>query len=262
MGLETMFRIFAVDNTGKHHYTKEQVHSICKEELKHECGLLEKSDEELEEILKKEGYPPFVEVRNPPNADSKKYHYLPDQKEDPFPIWIDTESGNEAYEIAQDNFLSDFDSLYKELRLDTSNFKCCNISVDAVKDMLTVLDYIIKGKYNLDLEEMVFQNNDYFRVFEDQFFNFKMRFRTTKKPPQQIIKIVIKDDRAEAYSENAEDDYDDDVELQEERKESERNERFLVQRLRDVLSAFLVCKEASYLENPKVIYKLGYFLSY
>ena len=38
MGLETSFKVFAVDNTGKHRYTKEQIKAIWNEEQKHELA--------------------------------------------------------------------------------------------------------------------------------------------------------------------------------------------------------------------------------
>lgn len=265
MGLETYFRIFAIDNTGKRTRTKEWIHNACKEELKHDCCGYAKKDEELEDLLKQEGLPPFVEIRKTPDADCLKYHYLPEQEEDPFPLWVDTASGKLAYEIMEENFLSDFDELYKYFRIDTTSHKCCEISVDDVQSMLAVLDYILKGKYDRDIEDAVFQDNDFFRLFEDQFFNFGMRFRrkTQKRGPQQTIRIIIKDERHDVEREELSDEDDeDDWQFEEERRESEKNERFVIQRLRDVLSAFLMLVPPEYIKNPKVTYKLGYFLSY
>ena len=262
MGLETYLRVFAVDNTGKRKYTKQQIEKLWNEELEHDptVSVYGKSDKDYTDTPRE--MPPFLVVRNPPDADSKKYNYLPEQKNDPFPVWIDTATGNEAYEIMDVNFLSDFDELYKHYHLEGCH-DCCEITLTEVHDMLAVLNYILRGKYDRDIEESVFDDNEFFRIFEEQFFNFKMRFRR-KKPsiPQQTIRIIVKDERSHVETDEGYDEEKDDWELIEERRESERDERMQIERLRDVLNAFLYMKEPGYIEKPKVKYKLGYFISY
>ena len=260
MGLETYLKIFAVDNTGKCKYAKEQIKAIWNEEQKHELAYLSSIARE-ERDAPTPTMPPFLRVREEPDADSKKYKYLPSQKEDPFPVWIDTASGNEAYELMDVNFLSDFDELYKHYRLeDCSN--CCEISIDDVHDMLAVLNYILRGKYDRDIEDILFEDNEFFHVFEEQFFNFKMRFRRKKpRAPQQTIRVIIKDDRSHVETDEGYDENEDDWELIEERRESEKEERGQIERLKNVLNSFLYMKEPDYEKNPKVIFKLGYFLS-
>lgn len=263
MGLETYFRIFAVDNTGKRKKTKEWIHDTWKEELKHDCYGSSKPTADREEQIEKEGIPPFIEIRKDATADCVKYNYLPDQECDPFPLWVDTASGNIAYELMDENFLSDFDELYKHLNLDSNSHKCCEITADSAKKMAAVLDYILKGKYDRDIEDAVFEDNEFFHLFEEQFFNFGMRFRNKKKKsPQQTIRIIIKDDRHDIQREDSYDEDEDDWELIEERRESEKNERYTIQRLRDVLTTFLMLLPPDYAKNPPVVYKLGYFLSY
>lgn len=263
MGLETLFRVFAVDNTGKRKHSADEVHALYKEELKHDCGYQKNTDEKLEETIKKEGMEPFIPIRKKPTADDKKYGTLPEQKEDPFPVWLDTETGNEAYEILEENFLSDFNELYEFHNLTGSGAKSsCVISIEDAKDMVRVLEYIMKGKYDRDIEDIVFDGNMYLHVFEQQFFNFGMRFRNKKKDKTlQKIKIIIKDDRTDVEHEGEYDEDEDDYELEEERRESQKNERFQVERLHSILSAFLLMQPPSYVTNPKVVFKLGYFLS-
>ena len=261
MGLETYLKVFAVDNTGKHRYTKEQIDAIWKEEQKHELAYSSSMAGE-ERDAPTPTMPSFLRVREEPDADSKKYKYLPEQKNDPFPIWIDTATGNEAYEIMDVNFLSDFDELYKHYHLEGCH-DCCEITPTEVHDMLAVLNYILRGKYDRDIEEYMFEDNEFFRVFEDQFFNFKMRFRRNKPNiPQQTIRIIVKDERSQVETDEGYDEETDDWELIEERRESEKDERRQIERLKDVLTAFLYMREPDYVENPKVIYKIGYFLSY
>lgn len=259
MGLETYFKIFAVDNTGKHKYAKEQVEAIWNEERKHELTYPAANVEGTAPIS---AMPPFLRVREEPDADSKKYNYLPEQKNDPFPIWIDTTTGNEAYEIMDVNFLSDFDKLYEHYNLQVAS-ECCEVPANDIEDMLTVLNYILKGKYDEDIEETVFRSNEFFKVFEDQFFNFGMRFRNRKKENKvQTLKIIVEDKRADVKRMDSEEDEEDDWDLQEERKASEKEERCQIERLKDVLTAFLYMREPDYVKNPRIIYKLGYFLSY
>lgn len=263
MGLETYFRVFAVDNTGKRARSKEWIEEAWKEELKHGCLGSEKSEEELNKEIKERGIAPFIEVRKEPDADSEKYHYLPEQEADPFPLWIDVASGNLAYEVLETNFLSDFDELYKHYNLESGSVNCCEISVDDAEDMLAVLEYIQKGKYDRDIEEMAFRNNEFFKVFEDQFFNFGMRFRNRKKESSvQTIKIIVEDRRTDVKRMDSIDDEESDWDVQEERAESESNERWQIEHLKNVLNAFLMMKEPDYAKDPKVVYKLGYFLSY
>lgn len=262
MGLETYLRIFAVDNTGKRKYTKQQIEKLWNEELEHDptASVYGKGDKDYTDSPRE--MPPFLVVRNPPDADSKKYKYLPSQKEDPFPIWIDTATGNEAYEIMDVNFLSDFDELYKHYHLEGCH-DCCEITLTEVHDMLAVLNYILREKYDRDIEEYMFEDNEFFRLFEDQFFNFKMRFRRNKpRVQQQTIRVIITDKRSNVETDEGYDEETDDWELIEERRESERDERRQIERLKDVLTAFLYMREPDYVENPKVIYKIGYFLSY
>ena len=258
MGLETYFRVFAVDNTGKHKHTKEEIEKLWEEEKEHDptASVYDKDyTEQYHEM------PPFLVVRNPPDADSKKYKYIPSQKEDPFPIWIDTATGNEAYEVMDVNFLSDFDELYKHYNLNGCS-DCCEVSLDDVHDMLSVLNYILRGKYDRDIEDDIFEDNEFFRVFEDQFFNFKMRFRRKKQnTSQQTIRVIIKDDRSHVETDEGYDENEDDWELIEERRESEKEERGQIERLKNVLNAFLYMKEPDYAKTPKVKFKLGYFLS-
>ncbi len=263
MGLETYFRIFAIDNTGKRKKTKEWIHETWKEELKHDCYGSSMPTVDREEQIEREGIPPFIKIRKDATANCIKYNYLPDQECDPFPLWVDAASGNIAYELMEENFLSDFDELYKHLNLDSNSHKCCEITADDARKMAAVLDYILKGKYDRDIEDAVFEDNEYFRLFEEQFFNFGMRFRNKKKKSlQQTIRIIIKDDRHDVQREDSYDEEEDDWELIEERRESEKNERRTIQRLRDVLTTFLILLPPDYVKNPPVVYKLGYFLSY
>ena len=259
MGLETYFRIFAVDNTGKNKYTKDQIESIWKEVLKHDviAPFDDEDDANPHNVI-----PPFLIIREPPTKESKQYNCLPSQKHDPFPMWIDTATGNVAYEIMEVNFLSDFDELYKHYGLEGPS-NCCDIPIDDISDMMSVLNYIQRGKYDADLEESVFEDNEFFKIFENQFFNFKMRFRRNRKiPAQQTIRVIIKDDRSKVETDEGYCEDTDDWELIEERRESERDERHQIDRLKTVLASFLYMKEPSYIENPKIKYKLGYFLSY
>src|SRR5690606_20227528 len=97
---------------------------------------------------------------------------------------------------------------------------CCEVSLDDVHDMLSVLNYILRGKYDRDIEDDIFEDNEFFRVFEDQFFNFKMRFRRKRQnTPQQTIRVIIKDDRSHVETDEGYDENEDDWELIEERRE-------------------------------------------
>lgn len=261
MGLETYLKIFAVNNTGNRTYKRERVEAIWNEEQKHMFTYQSSKSDESD--VPPPVMPPFLRVREEPDSDSKKYNYLPEQKNDPFPVWIDTATGNEAYEIMDVNFLCDFDELYKHYNLQGSS-DCCEIPIKDIRDMLAVLNYILRGKYDRDIEEYVFDNNEFFRVFENQFFNFKMRFRRSrnKQRPQQTIRVIIKNERSEVETDEGYNEDTDDWELIEERRESEKDEHREIERLKDVLTAFLYMREPDYVENPKVIYKMGYFLSY
>lgn len=262
MGFETIFTVIAVDNTGKKKHSQEEIRKLCLEEMKHGNYSASMNEEEFNKEIDQRGLIPFIEVRSEKTEDSEKYHYLPEQKNDPFPLWIDTKSGNEGYEIFNANFLSDFQCLYDFYRNQFVN-ECIEIPVEDVKKMLQVLNYILAGKYDRDLEDALFESNEFFQVFEDQFYYFKDRYRKqNRKSKQQTIKVIIKDERTDVEKEI--EDSDDDYEYDAETREAEKSERGQVQYLKSVLSAFLMMKEPDWKkpEECPVLFKLAYFVSY
>ena len=262
MSQGTTFRILAEDLTGKKLHSKEDVHSRYLNELKHSF-YSEKTDADFEDDIEKNGMAPFIEVRNDETKDDKKFRVLPEQKEDPFPVWLNTETGNEAYEVLSEDFMSDFMELADYLHITgTGADECVEITKGDAKKLLRVVDYILAGKYSRDVEEVLFEDNEFFDVLNEQFFHFSMRFKNKKKKSasQQIIRIVIEDKRADVESEEKYVD-DDDSDLEEERLESERSERQTAMNLRDVLIAFLMMGSRwSYREDKaNVKYHLVYY---
>lgn len=264
MSRGSTFRILAEDNTGSKHWSKDQIHAKYKEELKHEYWS-DKDDAFIEEKIKQEGYSPFIPLREEPDEDAKKYNYLPKQVENPFPIWINTNTGNGAYEITANEFMSDFDQLCQHLNINGCGATTCReISRKEAKEMLQVVRYFLNGKYNRDFEEAVFEDNEFFSVFEEQWLSFRNRFRKNRNEKNscststQTIRIIVEDRRVDVEKDYEEDDkYDYDAE--EEYLSLEKEDRAQAEYLRSILEAFLLTGKSWVKEEEQnIIYRLVY----
>lgn len=261
MSRGTTFRILAEDNTGSHKHSKEEIHKRFKEEIKNEF-YTSKDDAAIEEEIKKYGYAPFIQLRADPDEESKKHGYFCDQVEAPFPVWINTKTGNEAYEITSNDFMSNFNELYEHFNITgVGSSKCREITREEARQMLKVINYFLAKKYNLDIERAVFEDNEFFEVFKAQWFYFRNRFKNNRNKAddsssQQTIKIIIEDRRVDVERCDNEDeccsDHDDVYSLEDE-------DRSQAEYLRSVLEAFLLTGEDwRKEEEQKVVYHLVY----
>lgn len=255
MSQGTTFRIIAFDVSRK--LPKEDILRIGTQDRLHSFGWgSESTKEAAEQFIEEKGMPRFLPFYEDQNEEDKQYNSYR-QKEDPFPLWIDTNTGFIGHELLACDFTSDFNKLeeYFMLQAESPN-ECVEITREQVKEMLQVLDYIKLGKYDRDLEETFFSDNEFFRPLESQFFNFEMRFRSKKKDnAQQTVKIVIEDERTYAEKEDT-----DEVECDCEVEESKRDETATIDYFRSILSTFLLMSpEYRYKQKEKIVLKLAYF---
>lgn len=255
MSQGTTFRVIAFDVSRK--LPQEEVLRIGVQDRLHSFGWgSEATEEAAERFVKEKGMPRFLPLYEKQNEEDKQYNSYR-QKEDPFPLWIDTDLGFVGHELLACDFTSDFNRLeeYFVLQAESPN-ECVEITREQVREMLQVLDYIKLGKYDRELEEAFFSDNEFFRPLESQFFNFEMRFRNKNKDiAQQTVKIVIEDKRTYAEKEPAEE-----VEYACEAEESKRDETATIEYLRSVLSTFLLMSpEYRYKQKEKIDMKLAYF---
>lgn len=266
MSQGTTFRIFAVSNDSVKIKSPTEIHDRYVEDQLH-SGNYWSTDEDrnkkIEEAIQREGYVPFMRVYDKPTEEEKKYQSLGRQVEDPFPVWIETASGKEAYEVYSEDFLSDFDELYQHLGISgTGATECKEITRKQAKEMLAVVNYILKGSYNREIEEAVFEDNEFFHVFEEQYWTFERRFKKSKKcdQNQQTIKIIIKDERVDVEREDDGEYSNKDYGYEEEDLQSEKDMKTELNNLRSVLETFLNISYSWKDESElKVVYKLAYF---
>ena len=256
MGLETNFRIFAIDN---HNFRSEsEVKELVKAEIDH--SFRSYSDEEKADIV----LPQFIRDRGKPTDEDIKYNMLPEQIHDPFPTWIDVTTGQKAYELMDVNFLSDFRVLYEHWGIGTNEFTNQYVlSFDEIKRLRAVVDYILNGHYDKYIEDAIFYDNEFFHLFEDQYWFFAKRFRKPKTKTQPQIKIVIEDKRA--YVEDQTEDYEDSYEYEEDVHESEMEDRYELERIKFIIDAFCNMNgKYDYKDESKrdVLYRLVYTISY
>lgn len=266
MSQGTTFRIFAVNNDSAKIKSLKEIHDRYVEDQLHSGNYWftdEDRNDKIEEAIHREGYVPFMRVYDKPTEEEKKYQSLGRQVEDPFPVWIETASGKEVYEIYAEDFLSDFNELYQHLGISGSGAtECKEISRTQAKEMLDVVNYILKGNYNREIEEAVFEDNEFFHVFEEQYWIFERRFKKNRKQNQnqQTIKIVIKDERVDVEREKNDEYSNEDYDYEEEDLQSEKDMKAELNNLRSVLETFLNISYSWKDESElKVIYKLVYF---
>lgn len=238
----TVFRVFAKDLRTGCALPAEVVHGIELEEIvriSHSGDLTTEDAEREISAGRTHRYLPIYETKKEGDIGGNFVRT-------PFACWVDTADNRICHELAAYHFPSEFNELHEYYNIDSSSWNdSVEISVDDAWKMLSVVGYILAGDYSRKVESAVFNENQFFPVFERQFKSFAGRFRNATKGRKRGSR-GLSDEDAEDYSDA---------------EEIRRKDNLCCQRLRDIFAGFVqnVAAVKDAVDSKFFSYHLAYF---